>query len=81
MLDAGHDIAGQGRGSALIGVNHHFGDTRDQVGVFTKAFGGAAPARVAGNVDHRRERQVDAVGAGFLGRYPTAQRDGVHVPA
>ena len=81
VLDAGHDIAGQGRGGALIGLHHYPGDTRDQVGVFAEALGGTAPARVTGDVHHRCESQVDTVGAGLFGGDAAAQANGIHVPA
>ncbi|MNM77398.1 hypothetical protein D3C81_892500 [compost metagenome] len=81
VLDPGHDGARLVQAFALVGLDHYPGDPAGQPGVFAEAFGNPAPARVAGDVDGRREGQVEAVGAGFDGRHPRAFGDRFHIPA
>ena len=49
----------------------HGGDAqpRDQVRILAVGFLDAAPARIAGHVDHRRQRLMRAARAGFRGRH------------
>ena len=81
MLDAGHDALRVAGILTLITVNHRGGNARNQVGVLAETFGRAAPTRIAGNVDGRREGHVQAIGAGLEGRDPRAVLDGRNVPA
>eukprot|EP01022_Parablepharisma_sp_SALTPOND_P020757 TRINITY_DN385_c0_g5_i2.p1 TRINITY_DN385_c0_g5~~TRINITY_DN385_c0_g5_i2.p1 ORF type:complete len:1301 (+),score=540.87 TRINITY_DN385_c0_g5_i2:9683-13585(+) len=82
VLHAGHDAIGGDRlALALQGMHRDLGDARDQVGVFAETFGGAAPARIAADVHHRREGHVDAVGGGFLGGDAHGAGHHIHVPA
>ncbi|MNO86705.1 hypothetical protein D3C76_781140 [compost metagenome] len=81
VLDPGHDGARLAQVVALVGLDDHAGDLAGQPGVLAEAFGYAAPARVAGDVDGGRIGQVEAVGAGFQGRHPGAFGDRLHVPA
>ncbi|MND36890.1 hypothetical protein D3C80_275590 [compost metagenome] len=81
VLDAGHQAGRLCRAFALEGLDHDLGDARDQVGVFTKAFAGAAPTRISGNIDHGREGHVDTVGGRFQRRDSADLGDCVHVPA
>ncbi len=81
VLDAGHHAVRGAQALALIGAHQRAGDLRDQVRIFAEALGRPPPARVAGDVHHGREGQIEAVGTGLDGRNPTAQGDGVEVPA
>lgn len=81
VLDRRHDAVRGGQVGALVGTDHHAGQQRGQVGVFAEAFRDPPPARVAGDVDHRREAHVEPVGAGFEGGDPRAAGDHLGVPA
>lgn len=81
VLDRRHDAVRGGQIGALVGTDHHAGQQRGQVGVFAEAFRDPPPARVAGDVDHRREAHVEPVGAGFEGGDPRAAGDHLGVPA
>jgi hypothetical protein len=67
--------------AALQAPDARGGDPRGQVGVFARAFGDAAPARVARHVHHRGKGPVDAGGRGFGGRDPSRTLDGRQVEA
>ncbi len=81
VLDAGHHAVRGAQALTLIGAHQRAGDLRYQVGIFAEAFGGPAPARITGDVDHRCKCQVQAVGAGLDGRHATAKGDGLEIPA
>ena len=68
MLHAGHHRVAIRRTLALHRLDHrpsHFGG---QIGIFAEAFRGATPARIAGDVDHRRPGHVETVVGGFIRR-------------
>ena len=81
MLDAGHDAVGARRRRALVALDGGPRDARDEIGVLAEAFRGAAPARIARDVDHGREGHVQAVGGGFDRGHARGAFDGAHVPA
>ena len=66
MLDAGHHRIAVRRALALHRLHHRLAHHRGQIGVFPEPFGSASPARVAGDVDHRRPGHVQAVIGGFI---------------
>ncbi len=80
VLDDGHDAVRVGRAAALERADHRLADPRGQVGVLTETLAGAAPARVAGDVDHGCKGHVQGVGGGFDGRGAADLGDGVHIP-
>ena len=43
---------------------------RSQIGVFTTSFGNASPARITGNVDHRRKSPTDTYGRSLNSCHP-----------
>ena len=55
-------------------------DGRAEVGVLPRALDDPAPPWIAGDVDHRRERPVDADGARLAGGHRLAPLDGLRVP-
>jgi hypothetical protein len=67
--------------AALQALDARGGDLRGQVGVFARAFGDTAPARVARHIHHRRKGPVDAGGGGFGGRDAGRLFDGRQVKA
>ncbi len=56
-----------GEGGALEALDLGLGEAGADVRVLAGAFGDAAPARVAGDVEHRREGEVEAGGLGLVG--------------
>ena len=81
---------GDAEGCALESLDLGLGHAGAEEGIFAGAFHDAAPARVAGDVDHGSEGPLDAGGAGFAsghrlrlfggGRIPTGgegDRDGI----
>ena len=65
---------------ALICLHGSCAEYRCQVRVFSIAFGNTAPARVSGNVDHRRECPVDTGIIGFLCCHATGLAGKFRVP-
>ena len=55
------------RSCALEAADLGLGEAGADVRVLARAFGDPAPARVAGDVEHRREGEVEAGGRGLLG--------------
>ena len=70
MLDAGHYCVFGGKVLALISAYHCRREERSQIRVFAAAFGYAAPAGVAGDINHRAVCPADSVGGSLFGRYP-----------
>ena len=66
VLDAGHHRIAVRRALALHRLHHRLAHHRGQIRVFPEPFGSASPARVAGDVDHRRPGHVQAVIGGFI---------------
>ena len=64
MLGGGGEA---GEGGALEAADLGLGEAGADVGVLAGALGDAAPARVAGDVEHRREGEVEAGGGGLFG--------------
>ncbi|MNY00301.1 hypothetical protein D3C86_1327880 [compost metagenome] len=81
MLDEGHHAVRVGRRGALEATHAGARALRDEVRVLAKALGGAPPARIARDIDHRREGGVQAVSAGFLAGDARGLLDHGHVPA
>ena len=67
VLDAGDDAVRVREGGSLEAVDLGFGHAGAQEGIFAGAFHDAAPACVAGDVDHGAEGPADAGGGGFAG--------------
>ena len=67
MLGAGDDMAGCADMVALKPLHLRARHGGTQIGILARAFDNAAPARIAGDVDHRREGPVDSERAGFAG--------------
>ena len=67
MLDRGHHRIGVAELAPLESLHTGIGDFRPQPAVLASAFHHPAPARIAGDVDHRRECPVDAAGGSFGG--------------
>ncbi len=80
MLDAGHDLVIVAEIVALVALDHGTGDGRTEEWIFARAFGGASPAWVTADVDHRAEGPADAcrrsLARGDTGRF----LDRLHVP-
>ena len=68
MLDAGRHRGGVQRG-ALIAPDHGLGHPGVQPGVLSASFRDAAPARVPGDVQHRREGPSDPLPGRLDGRH------------
>ena len=75
VLDAGHHRVAICRAFPLHRLHHRPAHLGGQVGIFPEPFRSAAPARVAGDVDHRRPGHVQAIIGRFVSRHPP---DGVH---
>ena len=75
----GHGIGG-GERVALKAVNDGCANCGGQPGVFARAFGDAAPARVPGDIEHGREGPVDAFGGGLARRGAGGLADEVRIP-
>ena len=67
--------------SSLVATHHGLGNGASQEWVFTVAFAGTSPTRVAANVHHRAEGPANAVGTGLGGRNARRLLHGFHVPA
>ena len=67
MLGAGQHAIGGRRVAALDPAHLRLGHAAAEIGVLPCPFDDAAPARVARDVDHRREGPVQAGGARLLG--------------
>src|SRR5581483_12393073 len=52
---------------ALVSANIGLGELGGEEWIFSFAFGNASPTRIAGNVDHGRERPANPVGRGLMG--------------
>ena len=65
---------------ALEAVDLGFGHAGAEEGIFAGAFHDAAPAGIAGDVDHGSEGPVDAGGAGFAGGHGLRVLGGRGVP-
>ena len=66
VLDAGHHRIAVRRALALHRLHHRLAHHRGQIGVFPEPFGSASPARVAGDVDHRRPGHIQPVIGSFI---------------
>ena len=75
VLDAGHHRVAIGRAFPLHRLHHRPAHLGSQVGIFPESFRGAAPARVTGDIDHRRPGHVQAIIGRFVRRYSP---DGIH---
>ena len=80
VLGAGGDGVGGGEIVALKAPHPCDCHLCPQVGILTCPLHDP-PARVAGDVDHRRERPMEAGGRRFGGRYPGRGLDRLEVPA
>ncbi len=67
VFGGGEDVVGATPLAALEAEDLRASDGRAEIGVFAGAFDHAAPAGVAGDVDHWTESPSDADGAGFFG--------------
>ena len=65
VLDADGDRIGLGEIALLVALDPGARHRGAEIGVFAVGLDDAAPARIAGDVDHGREDPGDAVGAGF----------------
>ena len=65
VFEAGDDAIRRGDIGALETAHGGGGVESTQPRIFTEAFRNAAPARIAREVDHRREGPIDADGRGF----------------
>ena len=72
MLHAGGHGVGTAEVVALVAAHHRHTQRAGEHGVLAKAFGYASPARIAGDVHHRRERPAYAHGTGLVGSYAGA---------
>ena len=79
MLGAGHHAVGQRQIGLLVTLDHGLGESRAQQRVFARAFGAAAPARVARDVEHRRPGERNAGGRRFARGNTRATAHEVHV--
>ena len=59
MLGRGEDRIGRGERGALEAAHLRLGHPAAEIGILARALDDAAPARIAGNVDHRREGPVE----------------------
>jgi hypothetical protein len=69
VLDRGSDAVRPRQVGALVAAHVGARHRRAEVRVFARAFGGAAPARVARDVHHRRVEPFHAGGGGFARRH------------
>ena len=74
MFRGGEDVRFVERGAgarvagALVAGDGGDSEARDEIRIFAVGFFGAAPARIAIEIENRREALLDAAGAGFGGR-------------
>ena len=81
MLGAGRNSAGLGEVLALEAPHHCRTQNRREIGVFTETLGDATPARIPCDIDHGRERPVDAGPRGLPRSNPSAPAHDVGIPA
>ena len=80
MLGAGEERARRAEVVGLETAHAGAGDGGAKEGILPGALGNAAPARVARDVDHRREGPVDAGGGRLDGGDALAALDGGEIP-
>ena len=83
MFYAGQDrrVGGERLGSrSLVALYHRDRDQRSEVGVFARPFRNASPARIAGDVHHRRERPVQPRCDRLARRYAGRVFDTLQIP-
>ncbi len=79
MLGAGRERIRRRQIGALEPLNLGPGDAHSEQGIFARPLGGAPPAWIAGDIQHRREAHGQAVGRGFPRRLARRQRPGLRV--
>lgn len=79
MLDAGHHRIAIGRAFTLHRFHHGFAHRSGQIRIFAKPFRGAAPARIARDIDHRRPCHIQTIIGGFIRRHPTNGSDRIEI--
>src|ERR1044072_678709 len=67
MLGAGDDLVRSAVVTALKSANARARHLRTEERIFTRAFSNSSPARVARDINHRRERPVNARSSCFRG--------------
>ena len=66
--------------SALIAIDHCFGNAGSKIRVLAVAFADSTPARIPGYVQHRTECPADSVRTCFYGRYVSRLFHRLHIP-
>jgi hypothetical protein len=69
MLRPGDDVFGSAEFRPLESADLGHSHRRTQVRVLSRALDHPSPSWIAGNIDHRRERPVNADGAGLTRRH------------
>ena len=81
VLGAGEHRVARGEVVALEAAHARRGEDRTEIGVLARPLDDAAPAGVAGDVDHRSEGPVDALRGRLRGGDPRAPLGEPRIPA